>query len=140
MHSAACLILFALLANPGDPAPAPTVQVSDRPTYVSPDGTTLVQILLEGPSAAVSALTALPGAQIPVHTHKDADELLVIEAGAGEMTLGDRRFTVSAGQAVRIPRGTPHSFRHTGHGPLRALQTYAPAGPEQRFKQWKVLQ
>ncbi len=139
MHSAACLIVLALLANPGESAPAPTVQVSERPTYVSPDGTTLVQIILEGESAAVSRITALPGAKIPVHTHDGADEFLVIEAGAGEMTLGERHFTVSAGQAVRIPRGTPHSFRHAGKGPLRALQTYAPAGPEQRFKKWKVL-
>jgi mannose-6-phosphate isomerase-like protein (cupin superfamily) len=56
------------------------------------------------------------------------------------MTLGDKRMTVTAVQAIRSPKGTKHSFTQTGDKPLRAVQVYAPAGPEQRFKKWKVVQ
>lgn len=107
---------------------------------VSPDSKTHVQILFEGGSASMTRLTAFPGAKIAEHVHADSDELLLIEEGTGTMTLGERVLTVSAGQAIRIPKGTKHSFTHTGKTPLKAVQVYAPAGPEQRFKQWKVIQ
>ena len=107
---------------------------------MSPDSKIHVQILFEGGAASMSRITAFPGAWIPEHTHPDADELLLIEAGTGQLTLGDRSLTVSAGQAIRIPKGTRHSFTQSGTEPLRAVQVYAPAGPEQRFKKWDVVQ
>ncbi len=88
----------------------------------------------------MSRITAFPGAKIPVHDHPHSDELLLIEEGTGQMTLGDKSLTVSAGQAIRIPMGTKHSFTQTGDKPLRAVQVYAPAGPEQRFKKWRLVQ
>ena len=40
---------------------------------------------------------------------------------------------MKSGDFVTIPRGTPHSL--TVSAELCAVQVYAPAGPEQRFKQ-----
>jgi mannose-6-phosphate isomerase-like protein (cupin superfamily) len=125
-------LLLALVATP-------VVRVVDRPIHVSPDGKSHVQLILEGGEASMSRITAFPGAAIPVHVHPHSDEVLLIEAGAGIMTLGDKIIQIRAGQAIRIPKGTKHSFVQTGKGPLRAVQVYAPPGPEQRFKKWRVL-
>ena len=63
---------------------------------------------------------------------KDADEILYILEGDGELTLDGKKIQVSAGSAVFIPRNAPHSFISGAQG-LKALQVYAPGGPEQRF-------
>jgi quercetin dioxygenase-like cupin family protein len=42
--------------------------------------------------------------------------------------------TVKPGTAVHIPAGVKHGFTVT-KGPVVAIQSYGPAGPEQRFKQ-----
>ena len=131
MRFATTLAALAVISSP--------VQTSEQPIRVSPDGRTHVQILLESGQASMSRITAFPGAAIPEHAHEGSDELLLIEEGSGEMTLGAERITVGPGQAIRIPKGVKHSFKHTGKGPLRATQVYAPPGPEQRFKKWKEL-
>ena len=41
---------------------------------------------------------------------------------------------VAAGMTVYVPEGTPHSFTSAGTRPMRAIQFYAPSGPEQRFR------
>jgi mannose-6-phosphate isomerase-like protein (cupin superfamily) len=41
---------------------------------------------------------------------------------------------VQAGDAVQIPPDLEHSARIVSEEPLKAVQFYTPAGPEQRFK------
>lgn len=54
-----------------------------------------------------------PGDRIPLHVHT-MDELIVIDAGKAEVTLGDVQRTIGAGAVVFIPAGTPHGTRNVG--------------------------
>ena len=60
--------------------------------------------------------------------------LIYFEEGAGTMQIGDHSVEIGAGMTVYIPEGTPHSFVPSGSRAMRALQFYAPSGPEQRFR------
>lgn len=95
-----------------------------------------VRILLdtEGAGARHGALSYLDGAPdlvIPEHLHHGAAEILLVEDGEGTMRVGDRTIAVRPGSALYIPEDTLHSFRGAGTRPLRAIQVYSPAGPEQ---------
>ena len=59
------------------------------------------------------------GDRIPLHVHPTVEEVVVIEDGAAEVTLGDERRTVGAGAVVFIPPGTPHGTRNVGATVLR---------------------
>jgi quercetin dioxygenase-like cupin family protein len=114
----------------------------DRPTQrrassIAPltilGGKARVRLYLDGVTRAVSLqhVEADAGATVPVHQHT-SDEILYIVGGRGEMTVAGERHDVGAGDAIRIPKGTPHSL--VVGEKLTAVQLYAPAGPEQRFK------
>lgn len=52
-----------------------------------------------------------PGDRIPLHTHT-IDEVIVIDGGEGEVTLGNEARIVGPGAVVFIPAGTPHRTRN----------------------------
>lgn len=81
-------------------------------------------------SAALLSLDA--GAAVPLHDHAAETELLYILEGAGTMTVNGVALAVAPTSVVQVPPGAKHSF--TASAPLRAIQLYTPAGPEQRFK------
>jgi putative monooxygenase len=99
-----------------------------------------VRILLDPESSgaengALSILDGAPDLVVPEHVHASSAEVLLVEEGDGTMRLGDREVPVRAGSAIYVPPGMLHSFRGAGTARLRAIQIYAPAGPEQRFRQ-----
>ena len=49
----------------------------------------------------------------PLHTHT-TDEVVVIDAGAGEYRLGEDRRAVGPGTVVFIPARQPHGVRNVG--------------------------
>ena len=59
-----------------------------------------------------------PGDRIPLHTHP-ISELIVIQEGNAEVTLGDEMQHVGPGTVVFIPAGTPHGTRNAGTSPIR---------------------
>jgi len=130
---------------PADPACGEGVQadgLSDlgAEPFVHAGGELRVSILLDeqGQGARHAALTRLDAsaaASVPLHTHNDSAEVIFIEEGEGRMLVGDQHVAVRSGTFVYIPPRTPHSFTPSGNSPLRAMQVYAPAGPEQRFRQ-----
>lgn len=89
---------------------------------------------LGSPEAAMTLLVLQPGAAVPEHTHETSVEMLYVIEGEAEMTLEKNVFRVGPGSAVRIPMKAVHSARVVSDRPLRAVQIYTPAGPEQRFK------
>lgn len=93
------------------------------------------RILLDGvyKEASIQELEAEAGAVVPVHQHAGADELIYLVSGRVEMTVAGRPYPAGAGDAVHIPADTPHGLKVVEK--LVAVQCYAPAGPEQRFKQ-----
>ena len=61
-------------------------------------------------------------------------EIIFVEDGEGTMRVGDQTVSIRPGTFLYIPPRTDHDFRPTGNRPLRAMQMYAPSGPEQRFR------
>jgi quercetin dioxygenase-like cupin family protein len=55
---------------------------------------------------------------IPLHRHP-IHEVIVFDAGAARVTLGDETRDVGAGTVVFIPAGTPHGTRNAEGRPVR---------------------
>ncbi len=109
------------------------LSMSARPLAIAA-GKGSIKLFLDGSGApiALDELTAEAGAEVPKHKHDGSDELLYILDGKCTTTVGGKSFAVVAGDGVRIPAGVEHSL--IVQDKLTAVQVYAPAGPEQRFK------
>jgi len=116
-----------------------TVATPDKaPALTTGGGKIHVKLLFDAEStgsdaAGVSLVEFDPGADIPRHTHPSA-EVLYIFAGQGELTIGSDKLPFGPDQAIHLPEGQPHAAKFTGPDKTVALQIYAPAGPEQRYK------
>lgn len=60
------------------------------------------------------------------HLHRTHTEHVFVIDGSAEMTLGDSVRTITAGDAILIPAGTPHAVTVNGDGPLRVISVQAP--------------
>jgi len=58
------------------------------------------------------------GDRIPLHTHP-MEELIIIEEGSAEVTVGHERRVVGPGAVVFIPLGKPHGMRNATERPVR---------------------
>lgn len=76
-----------------------------------------------------------PGTTIPVHLHEREDEIIFIQSGEGEATLGDRTVPLAAGSMLYVPQGTWHGGRNTGRGVLTWIAIYSPSGFEGYFRE-----
>lgn len=54
-----------------------------------------------------------PGDRIPLHVHT-IEELIIIDEGIAEVTLGQEQRTVGAGSVIFIPAGVSHGTRNLG--------------------------
>lgn len=75
------------------------------------------------------------GTSIPVHAHDREDEIIFIQSGTGEATLGDHKVTLGTGSTLFVPQGTWHGGRNTGTGILRWIAIYSPSGFEGYFRE-----
>jgi glyoxylate utilization-related uncharacterized protein len=71
----------------------------------------------------------------PPHRHLAEDELFTVTEGTVVFTAGDETRSVSTGESVFVPRGTPHSYRNEDTTPARMLAVYTPAGMEGWFRE-----
>ena len=74
-----------------------------------------------------------PGATIPVHLHRNEDELIFIHTGSGLVTLGDAQVPCTAGAVLYAPRDVWHGVDNTGAAALTWCAIYSPPGFEQFF-------
>jgi len=74
------------------------------------------------------------GGQVPWHNQEQEEVYFVLD-GAGEMCLGEERRTISAGQAVYIPRRVFHQLTNTGDMPMHIIYCYGPAGDVAHWRQ-----
>ena len=133
-------LLFAVgavaLTSPAHASPRVVVTAAQAPTFAIAGGKGTAQLFVNATTGAhEAALTVLrleAGAAVPPHVHDGSAELLYIERGEVEMTIGGQTHRAGPGDAVYIPPRVEHSARVTG-GPLVAVQVYAAPGPEQRF-------
>jgi quercetin dioxygenase-like cupin family protein len=82
-----------------------------------------------GADGGVRGLTLIferiaPGDAIPLHTHS-VEEVVIVDAGRGEATLGGDRRTLDPEACLFIPPGTPHGMRNAGEGVLRLHAAFA---------------
>ena len=84
-------------------------------------------------SMVISEVAA--GAAIPVHRHRNEDELIFVHTGKGVVTLGDRRVPVSSGAMLYGPRGVWHGIENDGAEMLTWCAIFSPAGFEQYFRE-----
>ncbi len=74
-----------------------------------------------------------PGANIPVHLHRNEDELIFIHTGEGVVTLGEQQVPSRAGAVLYAPKGVWHGVVNTGRDVLTWCAVYSPPGFEQYF-------
>ena len=99
-------------ADPQTPAVKRSEKVEARPVVA---GTaTAVQVLVGpadgAPNFALRRFVMGAGGGMPRHTNRVEHEQYVL-AGRARVTVGDAEHEVSAGHALYIPAGTPHSYR-----------------------------
>jgi quercetin dioxygenase-like cupin family protein len=82
----------------------------------------------------VGKLEAVPGAQVPRHAHAGTEEIIFVLSGAGELTVGSEKIPFAADEALFLPAGQPHAVKFAGDDKSEMVQIYAPAGPEDRYK------
>lgn len=76
-------------------------------------------------SSSSVQLTQIDGG-MESHHHVAHDETVWIIRGAGRLVLGDQKLKVKAGQMVRVPRGTSHSFHNLGSNPAVVISVFSP--------------
>jgi len=98
--------------------------------YQTKDGSIIRELM--HPAIHGNRNQSLAEATVPVgsttllHRHRQAEELYHIIAGSGEMTVGEERFAVRAGDTVCIMPDAPHQIANTGVGPLKILCCCSP--------------
>jgi mannose-6-phosphate isomerase-like protein (cupin superfamily) len=74
-----------------------------------------------------------PGEGPPVHLHPNTDETFYVADGEATFTLGDREVSLTSGGFVFVPRGTAHTVRVSGDGPVRGLIVISPGHAAHEF-------
>lgn len=105
------------------------------------------RIAFEAPAssrASLGLLIASDDARVAEHTHATSWEVLSAFSASGRLNLPaqtvagralpERDRTVTDGTIAYVPAGVRHAWHPDGTHPLIAVQVYAPAGPEQRFR------
>ncbi len=64
----------------------------------------------------------------PRHVHVGQDEVFYVIDGVFTVGCGERSWPAGPGSLVFLPRGVPHGFTVSDHGPGRTLLINAPAG------------
>lgn len=75
-----------------------------------------------------------PGTGIPPHVHEREDEIFQVVAGEVEFSMNGQATTLTAGDLVYLPKGTPHGFRVTGSQAAKVNLSIFPAGIEGMFE------
>lgn len=71
-------------------------------------------------NTAVVYFEVEPGHRLGTHTDS-AEEILLILAGEAEVSLGDERERLSAGEMALVPAMAPHGLRNSGEETVRVV-------------------
>jgi len=69
----------------------------------------------------------------PPHRHHDQDEWIYVVEGEFEIHVGEKRFHLSAGESVFMPRNVAHMWGCVSGKPGKIINTYQPAGKMEEF-------
>ena len=97
--------------------------------------TARLRVVRSGPEELEVEATYAPGSQAPPnHLHPAQDEHFEILEGAMQVLLdGGPERTISAGDTLDVPRGTPHVMWNRAEAPARTRWITRPAG---RTEDW----
>lgn len=85
------------------------------------------EVLFTGPHSQLVVMSIAPGEDIGMETHKDVDQFIRIEAGAGKAILNGEEHNLEDGSAVVIPAGTQHNIVNSSRSkPLKLYTIYSP--------------
>lgn len=120
----------------GRPMPLEVVDLHDRAALRWGAGKLEARIAWDGkePAAALDVIVFAPDAAVGEHAHPGAWECLLPLRVAGEVIVDGKPQRVIAGVPTCIPPDVKHAWKPAGTEPLIAIQVYAPAGAEQRFR------
>lgn len=76
-----------------------------------------------------------PGAELPRHEHAGNTEILYVLSGGGNLIVGSEKHPFGPEHVLHLPPSQPHGAKLSGGEKTIAIQFYAPAGPEQRFRE-----
>ena len=85
-----------------------------------------------GEHLQITVVSIPVGGEVGKEIHRDLDQLLVVEGGAGSVFMGETeekmRFVGEAaeGAGILIPAGTYHNVINDGRVPLKLFSVYAP--------------
>jgi mannose-6-phosphate isomerase-like protein (cupin superfamily) len=68
------------------------------------------------------------GARGKVHHHTQADNVYIVKAGEGTLTVDGESHVVREDDVIFIPAGTKHSLSNLSDQPFEIFEIYAPAG------------
>lgn len=69
----------------------------------------------------------------PPHLHHDQDEWIYVVEGEFEVHVDDKRFRLSAGESVFMPRKVAHMWGCVSENPGKIINVYQPAGKIEEF-------
>ena len=116
-------------------APAALAREDGELVYVGRDPVRIKVSPSGGGRLAMITQDVSAGTTIPIHAHDREDEIIFIQSGRGEATLGDQRVPLAAGSMLFVPQGTWHGGRNTGTEILRWIAIYSPSGFEGYFRE-----
>ena len=123
-------------ASTARPMPLEIADLHDRAALRWAGGRLQAHIAWDGKeqAAALDLLVFAPDAAVGEHAHPGAWECLLPLRVAGDVVIEGTPQAVRPGEATCIPPDVKHAWRPAGSEPLIAIQVYAPAGAEQRFR------
>jgi quercetin dioxygenase-like cupin family protein len=87
--------------------------------------------LFKTPTADMILTQGEPGTKL--HKHAQSDHFVYVLKGRGEVRLGEKKETVTAGDLVLIPKGIPHSILKAGNGEFAFLAMSSPPLDQKDF-------
>ena len=81
--------------------------------------------LVDGADLSVARMTLNAEACAERHCHPNCNEVIHVIHGSVEQSVGDRRFTMQAGDTVFIARGSSHQSRNIGLGDAIMIVSYS---------------
>jgi quercetin dioxygenase-like cupin family protein len=136
--AAATLVQWWPSASAKGPAPRVITATATAATRTAPNGAATVRLLVDRSAGATSAFLAVldmkAGAAVPEHADA-TEELIYVMEGSGEIIVDGQTHAVQVGDAIFMPAGAKVRFQN-GDAPFKALQVFAPMGPEAKYDKW----
>lgn len=105
--------------------------IDQVPSFTTKDGSEIRELLacrnscIENQSLAEARLSS--GASTTPHYHRLTEEIYYIIEGQAKIQIGEEVRSVTVGDAIAIPPGSPHQITNTGPETLKLLCCCAPA-------------